>query len=349
MNKDALINYIENSFLKELLEKKDITDISYNGKDIYYLTNLEGRKKYLKTIKQSDIKDFIRQLANITEKQFSYLSPVLDINVGRYRFNAINQTVGRLGLDEAVTFSLRIASNERKIKRDHQFMDERLENFFDALIYSRISIVICGVTGVGKTEFQKYLVSRMKTDERILIIDNTIELAQLQNEGRLDITLWQADEKNEQASISNLIKNGLRNNPDWMIVSEARGEEMNDVLNSAMTGIPILTTIHSFDAKSGTARMARMIMGKDNSTKYEDIISNLDYHFRIFVHLSKYIDHNKQVRRYIDSIVQKDEDGTIHEIYSNDLFVKKYAKLSKNFANLLVFDKQHELLKGFID
>lgn len=349
MNKDALINYIENSFLKELLEKKDVTDISYNGKDIYYLTNLEGRKKYLKTIKQSDIKDFIRQLANITEKQFSYLSPVLDINVGGYRFNAINQTVGRLGLDEAVTFSLRIASNERKIKRDHQFMDERLENFFDALIYSRISIVICGVTGVGKTEFQKYLVSRMKTDERILIIDNTIELAQLQNEGRLDITLWQADEKNEQASISNLIKNGLRNNPDWMIVSEARGEEMNDVLNSAMTGIPILTTIHSFDAKSGTARMARMIMGKDNSTKYEDIISNLDYHFRIFVHLSKYVDHNKQVRRYIDSIVQKDEDGSIHEIYSNDLFVKKYAKLSKNFVNLLVFDKQHELLKGFID
>ena len=47
MDIDKTITFLENSFLKELFTKKDITDISYNGKDIYYVDNYLGRlKKY---------------------------------------------------------------------------------------------------------------------------------------------------------------------------------------------------------------------------------------------------------------------------------------------------------------
>ena len=43
MDIDKTITFLENSFLKELFTKKDITDISYNGKDIYYVDNYLGR------------------------------------------------------------------------------------------------------------------------------------------------------------------------------------------------------------------------------------------------------------------------------------------------------------------
>lgn len=40
-----LIQYIDNSFLSPLLRNPNVTDISYNGKDIYYQDNVLGRKK----------------------------------------------------------------------------------------------------------------------------------------------------------------------------------------------------------------------------------------------------------------------------------------------------------------
>lgn len=348
MEKSELIKYIENSFLKDILLMKNVTDISYNGTSIYYVSNISGREKYPYIISQETVRDFLRQLANITEKQFSFLTPVLDVNVGKYRINALNHSVGRVGLDESYTFSLRIASLERRINKGEGFMPTPLENLFDFLIINHISIVISGITGVGKTEFQKYLISRMKENERIVVIDQTIELAYLEDNERLDITLWQADERNQMSSISNLIKNGLRNNPDWMIISEARGEEMKDVLTSAMTGIPIITTIHALDGKSGISRMAGMIMGGEERMNYEDIVSNLTYHFRIFVHLKKYIDNKNHVHRFISSVVQLDADGTINEIYNDDLKSRKYSKLSKSFLDMVFFKDHLSLIKEFI-
>lgn len=347
MDKKELIDYIENSFLKEILQMDNVTDISYNGTNIYYVTNIGGRVKYPYKVDPTVVRDFLRQLSNITEKQFSYLSPTLDVNVGRYRINAINSTVGRVGLDECYTFSVRIASLYRKINKGDNFMPKPLEDLFSLLIKNHMSIVISGITGVGKTEFQKYLISLMNENERILVIDNTIELAFLEDNEKLDITLWQADERNADSSISNLIRNGLRNNPDWMIVSEARGKEMNDVLNSAMTGIPIITTIHSLDGKSGIPRMARMIMNGEMRMNYEDIISNLSYHFRIVVHLRKFIDNYHQVTRYISSVVQVESDGTINEIYKDDLKSKKYNKLSTEFLSLLSVE-DNEKIKEFM-
>ena len=42
---EKLLEYIETSFLKELLTNENITDISFNGEEIYYKDNLKGRVK----------------------------------------------------------------------------------------------------------------------------------------------------------------------------------------------------------------------------------------------------------------------------------------------------------------
>ena len=39
MDVDRLVDYLENSFLKDLLKKESVTDISYNGQDIFYVDN----------------------------------------------------------------------------------------------------------------------------------------------------------------------------------------------------------------------------------------------------------------------------------------------------------------------
>jgi len=348
MEKEALISYIENSFIKDIISIPNVTDIEYNGRYIYYTTNDKGISRSGIEVTLNMVKDFIKQIANISEKQFNYLNPILDINIGRYRINATNTSVARLVDNETITFSIRIASKEAKIVHNEEFMPLEVEELLDGLIYAHIPIVISGVPGSGKTELQKYLVSRVKEDEHVIIIDPAVELCSLQQNENLNITLWQADEKNEESGISNLIKNGLRNNPDWMIVTEARGEEMNDVLISAMTGVPIITTIHALDAFNAPSRMAKAVMLKEKRIDYQDALMNIKEHFKIFIHLKKYSDKHNNIVRYISSIVEIDESGQQVEIYNDDLHKKKFSKISQNLLTILINNIDKKKLRRFI-
>ena len=76
------------------------------------------------TIEKSAAKDFVRQIANLTEKQFSYQSPELDVSFGRYRFNALHQSICRKNNEESVCFAIRIASSELKFKESSSLSEE---------------------------------------------------------------------------------------------------------------------------------------------------------------------------------------------------------------------------------
>ena len=313
MDKQKALYYIENSFLSSVLKEDDITDISYNGKDIYYVSNLEGRKKSDIRIEGQLAKDFIRQIANIAEKQFSFSSPILDISVGRYRINAVHQSIGKIQDEGVITFAIRIASKEIRITDDSNFFTPEIVKLVKAILKSHQSIVIGGVTSSGKTEFQKYLLRNLNEAERVIVIDNVLELDQVRND-YLDLTCWQVSEEVPQASSGNLIRNALRNNPDWLIVAETRGAEMVDALNSAMTGLPLITTLHSFNATSMPYRMGRMMMKSEQKIDYQEALNDIYYHFHYFFYLKKE-EIDGQIVRRITEIYYGDSKGLLTPIY----------------------------------
>ena len=93
MDVNKLVDYLESSFLRDLLEKDTITDISYNGEHIFYIDNKYGRLKRNEDVEPTLIRDFVRQIANLSEKQFSYQSPELDVSFGKYRLTALHQSI----------------------------------------------------------------------------------------------------------------------------------------------------------------------------------------------------------------------------------------------------------------
>ena len=74
---ENIVEFVESSFLKPLLEIPNITDVSYNGSDIYYVTNDYGRQKYPQKIEEKIIYDFLRQIVNLTDSQFSFSKPII--------------------------------------------------------------------------------------------------------------------------------------------------------------------------------------------------------------------------------------------------------------------------------
>ena len=348
MDKDKLLISLNNSFLSPLLQDVAITDISYNGDSIYYLHNYMGRDKANILVTSEEAKDFIRQIANLSEKQFSFQNPKLDVSFGKYRVNAIHPSIGRKNNEKCLTFSIRIASEKPVIKNDSNFLNAELISLFKVLLKSKVSIVIGGITGSGKTEFQKYLISSLDNYTRVIIIDNVLELDNLSLDNELDINIWQSDENNKEATIQELVKNALRSNPDWLIVAESRGKEMIEVLNSAMTGHPIITTIHAYDINSMPTRIARMVLMNEQSQNFDVLLSDIYYNFRFYVYLKRDFDEQGYVNRYISEVAEFDTKGNKTTIYKAFNGKREFFKLRKEVLELLDYEDDEVFIKTFV-
>ena len=301
MNKE-LVQFLESSFLSPLLKDVEITDISYNGKDIFYLHNKEGRKKSNINLSRDEAIVFVRQIANLSEKQFSYTNPSIDVSEGRYRINAVHPSIVRVDNEKSISFSIRIASPENRILTSKTFMNREMKKFLLDCLKQKRSIVIGGPTGSGKTELQKYLLTSLDDNTRVIVIDNVQELEFIRSNPMLDITSWEVNELHQNASINDLVRQALRSNPDWLVVAESRGKEMNDVLNSVMTGHPIITTMHANSLKAMPHRLVRMIEMAETKESYDDIMGDLLSHIPVYVYVKRDITKSGLVKRYIESI-----------------------------------------------
>ena len=307
-------SFLEEGFLSPLLSDPGVTDISYNGVDIFYLHNEYGRCKSNIELSQNDAKSFLRHISNISEQQFSYTNPILDVSFDKYRLNAVYSNIGRINNDRGFTFSIRIASSELKINEHNDSIPLKVINILKEALDKGDSIVIGGRTGTGKTELQKYLLSSLRPKTRIVVIDNVLELGLNKSFSHLDLNIWQADEKNKYTNIQSLVKNALRSNPDWLIVAESRGEEMIDVLNSVMSGHPIITTIHTYDVETMPSRMTRMVLMNEKKMDYKDVLKDIYMHIPIYIYMEREIVDDK-VKRYISKIMRISENGKREIIY----------------------------------
>lgn len=300
--------YIESSFLAPLLAMNGITDISYNGESIYFVSNKEGRKKANIAVKPAQVGDFLRQIANMMERQFSFTYPILDVSFGRYRLNAVNSSLGRYRNEKSFTFSIRL-EKEKSILDDHpEFFGSNGREILLGLLKEGESIVIGGQTSSGKTELEKWLISKMPESTRIIVIDNVEELDMMENP-HIDLSTWLVNEQIKGASFPELIRNALRNNPDYIMVAEARGGEMYDALISAMSGHPIITTLHALDVESMPDRMARLAMLASERLFREEIMDDIAHHFRYYVYVEKKTEIDGRIVRRIANICRYEEEG----------------------------------------
>lgn len=324
-----LIEFIENSFLKELLERESITDISFNGEKLFYQDNLSGRLQSDLVVTNDEVYAFLRQIANLTDQQFSIANPILDVSVGRYRISALHSSLARKNRDKVFNFSIRLGYDKLRIKDDGSFINKRALSLLDEAINKKCSIVIAGKTSTGKTEFQKFLISRMNENTRIILIDNINEFETNYFKDNLDSQTWLVN--NQKNNFDDLIKNALRNNPDWLVVGEARGEEMKACLNSTMSGSPTITTMHARDSESIYHRIARMCMINSKNLVFEETLEDVKEHFKFLVYVKKVFDEKtKSYVRYVDSISTNDK-GKFLEVYK---YPSTFRKLPTDMRTL---------------
>ena len=133
---------------------------------------------------------------------------------------------------------------------------------------SRQNILVSGGTGSGKTTLLNALIELLPEDERIVAIEDTLEL----RIDRANCLRFEAGSTLSETpvEIRDLVRHALRHRPDHIVVGEVRGGEAADLLQALNTGHGgSLTTIHANNARSALSRLASCAMQAEGALPWE--------------------------------------------------------------------------------
>ena len=137
-------------------------------------------------------------------------------------------------------------------------LPEGVKKEAERMLHSRRNILVSGGTGSGKTTLLNALIELLPDDERIVAIEDTLEL----RIERSNCVRFEARGLQEGAvTIRDLVRHALRHRPDHIVVGEVRGGEAADLLQALNTGHGgSLTTVHANNAESALSRIASCAM-----------------------------------------------------------------------------------------
>jgi type IV secretion system protein VirB11 len=145
-----------------------------------------------------------------------------------------------------------------------------LEGFLAAAVRSRMTILLCGATGSGKTTMSKTLISTIPLTERIITIEDTVELVIPQpNHVRL---LYSKDGlSTAKIDAEALLQASLRMRPDRVLLQELRDDAAWTYVNEVVSGHPgSITTIHGANPGQAFKKLFSLIKGSPKGAGFDD-------------------------------------------------------------------------------
>ncbi len=163
-------------------------------------------------------------------------------------------------------------------------------------VAGRVTILVSGGTGSGKTTMLNALSSYITHDERLITIEDAAELQMQQpHVGRMETRPPNLEGKGEIRQ-RELVKNALRMRPDRIIVGECRGEEAFDMLQAMNTGHEgSMTTIHANNPRDSISRMEQMIGMAGYPMTIQSMRSQISSAIKLVIQLQRLSDGKRRV------------------------------------------------------
>ena len=250
---------IEFGPLKQYLDDDNITDISYSNGGQLWLKSLD---KGVYRADQQDVNNALVekiafQCSNVMGKTFNMAHPFLDSESAELRMNFVHDSIARNGIAAVFRKTPAKIRLEKQKLLNEKYVTLNIHDFLINCVKGHCNIIVCGETGSGKTELVKYLASHTANNEKLITIEDTLEL-------HLDRIFPQRDivamKTNNIASYSDVLVTCMRQNPKWILLSEVRSAEaVTAVRNSISSGHNILSTIHADKAESIPHRMYSLL------------------------------------------------------------------------------------------
>ncbi|MBQ2642757.1 MAG: type II/IV secretion system ATPase subunit [Eubacterium sp.] len=294
--------------LLTLILDDDITDINWSQG--LWVNHLEkGRYKVEGfQLEESFIQQFYTRISNLMNEQFNINHPLLEAETDTLRISILHESVTNTG----ISISIRKTPAVRRINRDSIFSSnycsESIDIFLENAIRAHCTVVVGGLPGVGKTEYVKYLTNYIPAYERVYTIEDNLELRYAAiNPGKDCVEI----KINDSFGYAEALKASKRQLPTWVLLAEARGEEVKYLLENISAGVHCLTTIHLDDATKIPDRLRNM----GQVINENDVYSFID----LGVQIQSVVKEGEKIKRQISQVMclsrtnEKNEKIMIYE------------------------------------
>ena len=262
-----LYNLIDNEVncngpLNELLNDDNVTEIMVNSPSDIYI-EIDGMLQKDDSISFVNDEHIIRTINRLIEpvgKSIDLNNPMVDARLDDG--SRINAVIPPLAKNPIITI--------RKFKKNIVTMDDLVGNgtltpymarFLETAVKSKLNILVCGPSSSGKTTLLNILSNYINDDERIITIEDVMEL----NLAQKHVVSLETRSSNydgvKEVSVRDLVKNSLRMRPDRIIIGEVRGSEAFELLQAMNSGHDgSLTTLHANSSRDAISRLETMIL-----------------------------------------------------------------------------------------
>jgi pilus assembly protein CpaF len=265
-DRDAMVSEIMDEIygfgpLEPLMRDPDISDVLVNGsQNVFIERNGRLLPTDVKFANDEHLIQLIQRLVGRAGRRIDEVSPMVDAKLpDGSRLNAVIPPLSLRGPTLSIRRFKTTALLFEDMVRGGSLAPE-MADFLIMTVRARLNILISGGTGAGKTTLLNNLSRFIPATERIITIEQTAEL-QLQQQDVVALEMRNPNiEGKGEISQRELLKNSLRMRPDRIIVGEARGGEVLEMLQAMNTGHDgSMSTVHANDTRDALERLELMI------------------------------------------------------------------------------------------
>lgn len=301
--------------LWKFISNDEITDIDYNGSEIWLTNTLNERYKVQPSfvaehMTTAFVEQFTQRIANLVSRQFNKRNPELEAETEDLRVTIVHESVSRQGRSISIRKTPPIIRLAARTALEQNYCEKQTMSILLNCVLTKMNLVFCGMPGIGKTECIKFFSQFIPANERVITIEDTMEIRYSKTNPSKDCIELKVND--DLFGYSDAIKASLRLNPNWIMLSEARSREVKYLLEAWSTGIRGMTTIHTDDVRNVPDRILSMLDNRIDADRLEnDIYQALD----VGVLLRKKQREDGSAYRYIDQVCFYYREDGKNQIY----------------------------------
>ncbi|MDV6300701.1 CpaF family protein [Dietzia maris] len=248
--------------LEKMLDDPEITEIMVNGPDMIFVERAGQLTRHpSRFASEEHLRQVIERIVSRIGRRVDESSPLVDARLADG--SRVNAVIPPLAVNGSSLTIRKFSRDPFKVHDLIRFgtLTPEMSELLQACVEARLNIIVSGGTGSGKTTLLNVLSSYIPEGERIVTIEDAVEL-QLQQDHVVRLESRPANiEGRGEITIRELVRNSLRMRPDRIVVGEVRGGETLDMLQAMNTGHDgSLSTVHSNSPRDAIARLETLVL-----------------------------------------------------------------------------------------
>jgi pilus assembly protein CpaF len=306
--------------VEQFLNDPTVNEVMVNGSEnIYVERHGVIQRTEARFISEEHLRRVVERIVSSVGRRVDESSPMVDARLADG--SRVNVIVPPLSLDGSILTIRKFAKDPYKVGDLIRMgtLTDQVASVLAAAVEGGMNVLVSGGTGTGKTTMLNVLSSFVPREERVVTIEDAVELQLLQEHViRLEARPPNI-EGHGQITIRDLVRNALRMRPDRIIVGEVRGAEALDMLQAMNTGHDgSLSTVHANAPRDALARLETMVLmaGFDLPTRAirEQIASALN----LIVHIDRFRDGSRRISHVTEVLGMEGDVITLQDVFKYD-------------------------------